>query len=115
VITMAGPHIPPPPASHIGAFLVSRVLHDVGLRGMGEGVDPKVTYGFFMFHGLAVIAEVVWKEKMKRDVGSWAGWVWTVIVSTGSWCFLLDGCVYAGLLDISHVQKVSDTLLRAYL
>ncbi|EIW74081.1 hypothetical protein CONPUDRAFT_133484 [Coniophora puteana RWD-64-598 SS2] len=103
------------PAGIIGAFLVSGVLHDVRLRGMGEGVDPKVTYGFFVFHGLAVIAEVVWKEKMKKDVGGWAGWVWTVITSTVSWCFLLDGCVHAGLLDTSHVQRISDTILHAYL
>jgi len=103
------------PAGVIGAFLVSGVLHDVRLRVMGEGVDPRVTYGFFVFHGLAVIAEVVWKKKMKRDVGGWAGWVWTFITSTVSWCFLLDGCVHAGLLETSHVQRISDIILHTHL
>ncbi|EIW74078.1 hypothetical protein CONPUDRAFT_160458 [Coniophora puteana RWD-64-598 SS2] len=102
------------PTGILGAFLVSAALHDVRLREMGEGVDLRVTYGFFVFNGLAVIVEVEWKERMRRDIGGWAGWIWTAVIFTGSWCFLMDGCVKAGLLDTSQVQRVSDTFLRTY-
>lgn len=69
----------------MGAFAVSGVLHDLGMRGMGRGSDTLPVVGFFLIHGVGVTMEYAWKQATGRRVGGVTGWLWVL-----SW-FLLWG------------------------
>ena len=61
----------------MGAFAVSGVLHDIGMRGMGRGGDTLAVAGFFLMQGVGVVMEHAWKQATGRRVGGVAGWLWT--------------------------------------
>ncbi|KAG8220733.1 hypothetical protein J3R82DRAFT_3063 [Butyriboletus roseoflavus] len=67
----------------MGAFAVSGVLHDLGMRGMGRGSDTLSVVGFFLMHGVGVTMEHAWKLATGRRVGGVIGWLWIV-----PWFFL---------------------------
>jgi len=95
----------------MGAFVVSGVLHDVGLRGMGRGADTLPVAGFFFMHGIGVVMEHAWKQATGRRVGGIIGWLWTF-----SWLVLwghpiVDAWARRGLLGSELVfLKPTDLL-----
>ncbi|KAJ7716824.1 membrane bound O-acyl transferase family-domain-containing protein [Mycena maculata] len=76
----------------IGAFLVSGMLHYVGLWGMAKGADVRVIY-FFLVMAVGVILEAVWRHFSGSRVQGWMGWIWTCVwilrfgpLMTDPWC-----------------------------
>ncbi|KAG8221636.1 hypothetical protein J3R82DRAFT_1915 [Butyriboletus roseoflavus] len=67
----------------MGAFVVSGVLQDLGMRGMGRGSDTLPVMGFFLAHGAGILMEHAWKLATGRRVGGVIGWLWVM-----SWCIL---------------------------
>ncbi|EIN09996.1 hypothetical protein PUNSTDRAFT_113285 [Punctularia strigosozonata HHB-11173 SS5] len=75
-------------AGVLGAFLISGVLHDWGMWGMGRGTDPWRVIGFFVLSGVGMILENAWERHILDD-GKWGkkrrlrvdglgGWIWTI-------------------------------------
>ncbi|KAH7928258.1 hypothetical protein BV22DRAFT_1030913 [Leucogyrophana mollusca] len=60
----------------MGAFFVSGILHDLGLRGMGRGGDSLVVIGFFLMNGVGLALEYAWKKGTGKYVGGFGGWLW---------------------------------------
>ncbi|KAG6369799.1 membrane bound O-acyl transferase family-domain-containing protein [Boletus reticuloceps] len=60
----------------MGAFAISGLLHDIGMRGMGRGGDTAEVVGFFLLHGVGVSMEHAWKKATGRRVGGIIGWLW---------------------------------------
>ncbi|KAF7773265.1 hypothetical protein Agabi119p4_5432 [Agaricus bisporus var. burnettii] len=77
----------------MGAFMISSILHDVGLWGMGRGSEFSSMGGYFLVQGLGIILEHTWKYFTGIRVGGFAGRVWTFIwvvvwapVIVDAWC-----------------------------
>ncbi|KAI6028994.1 membrane bound O-acyl transferase family-domain-containing protein [Pisolithus marmoratus] len=49
----------------IGAFVVSGILHDVAMRGMGHG-DTLRILGYFVMQGVGVVLERLWRQLTGR-------------------------------------------------
>ncbi|KDQ56996.1 hypothetical protein JAAARDRAFT_194185 [Jaapia argillacea MUCL 33604] len=62
-----------------GAFLISAILHDWGMWGLGRGMDFWRVGGFFLMMAVGIIAEGLWEATTKKRVGGFVGWVWTVL------------------------------------
>ncbi|KAF9007609.1 membrane bound O-acyl transferase family-domain-containing protein [Cyathus striatus] len=77
----------------IGAFYVSGLMHDMGMWGMGRGVDFRRVGGYFVVNGFGVLVEQGWKKLTGKKVGGMVGWIWTMlwVISWGNmlvdaWC-----------------------------
>lgn len=81
-----------------GAFAVSGVLHDVGMRGMGRGGDTLPNLGFFLLHGAAVILEHAWKRITGRPVGGIPGFLWVYLAFVLSGQVVVDVWARRGML-----------------
>ena len=81
----------------LGVFILSGVLHDWGIWGMGRGTDFSRLGGFFVLNGVGVVLELLWERLSGRKVGGWAGWAWAMVwmVSTGH--LLIEGWLRRGL------------------
>lgn len=75
------------PGAVMGAFVLSGLIHDWGLYGLGRRTDDSQSgfevmgpVGmFFVMMGVGVVLEGVWKEWLGwGKVGGWMGWVWTM-------------------------------------
>lgn len=60
----------------MGAFLVSAILHDIGLWGMGRGSEFSSVGGYFLVQGLGIILEHTWKRFTGSRVEGIAGRIW---------------------------------------
>lgn len=76
----------------LGAFLVSGVLHYVGLWGMGRGSDMRLIFHFLLM-GVGVVLEGLWRRVSGKRVHGWLGrifaWTWTLTVGhlmADPWC-----------------------------
>jgi hypothetical protein len=49
------------PDACIGAFSASGILHDVGLWGLGRGMELWTTLGFFMLMGVGGMSELAFE------------------------------------------------------
>ena len=81
----------------MGAFLVSGLLHNMGLWGMGRGTDFWNVGGFFLMMGVGILLEEVWKKVWGTKVGGWAGWAWTMVWTLGWSNILIDAWLQRGL------------------
>ncbi|KAF8632235.1 hypothetical protein AX15_001987 [Amanita polypyramis BW_CC] len=72
----------------LGAFFISGILHDFGLWGMGNGMEPSRVSIFFLMMGIGVVLENAWKDRTGYKVGGILGKVWTGIWLVG-WSHLL--------------------------
>lgn len=65
-------------------FMLSGLLHDVGIWGMGKGTDPWRIIGFFYLQGVGIALEGMWKKTTGRNVeGVWGRiWTWTWMIVT---------------------------------
>lgn len=76
--------------SILGAFFLSGVLHDVGVRGMDHGGNSASVIGFFFMQGIGVVLEKLWTRFTRRRVDGVLGclWVWVWLTIWG--VFLVD-------------------------
>lgn len=70
----------------IGAFVLSAIFHEIGVRGMDRGGDILGVGGYFFMHGVGVALERLFKRITGRRVGGVAGflWMWTWQIIWGS-------------------------------
>ncbi|KAF8638250.1 hypothetical protein AX17_002272 [Amanita inopinata Kibby_2008] len=85
-------------AGVLGAFLVSSMLHDFGLWGMGKGTDFMPIYTFFMMMGVGIVLEYVWKDVTGYRVGGVLGKAWLAVWLVGWSNFLIDAYCRKGLI-----------------
>lgn len=82
----------------LGAFLVSGIMHDFGLWGMGRGSDFLNVGGFFIMMGVGIILEGSWKQISGRRTGGWIGRIWTLAWIIGWANILIDAWTRKGLV-----------------
>ncbi|EKM61701.1 uncharacterized protein PHACADRAFT_82402 [Phanerochaete carnosa HHB-10118-sp] len=85
------------PGTVLGAFLLSGVLHDWCMWGMGKGTNFAQTGGFFMAMALGVLLEDAWTKMTGRRVDGWSGWLWTMAWTTAWGNLLVDAWMRNGL------------------
>jgi len=62
----------------VGSFMVSGLMHDVGLWAMDRGHDTPLVVGYFLVQGLGGLCETLWKRHITgKKVGGFWGWLWT--------------------------------------
>jgi len=66
-----------PAGGVLGAFTISGLIHDLGLRAVGRGSDFLAVVGFFFMMGVGVILESVWITVQGKTPSGVAGWLWT--------------------------------------
>jgi hypothetical protein len=71
------------PGALVGAFVVSGVMHDVGMWGLGRGTEFCTVGGFFVLMGLGACAELGFRKVTGRRVGGLWGWAWTMAWTLG--------------------------------
>jgi hypothetical protein len=81
----------------MGVFLVSGLIHDFGLWGMGKGTEFTSITGFFLMMGVGMIMESIWKNITGQRVGGWFGWTWTMLWAIGWSNMLVDAWLRRGL------------------
>jgi len=62
--------------SIMGAYVVSAIMHVLGLWGLGRGTEFTYTGGFFIMIGLASILERKWKHWTGKEVAGVFGMFW---------------------------------------
>ncbi|KAH7884617.1 membrane bound O-acyl transferase family-domain-containing protein [Phlebopus sp. FC_14] len=82
----------------MGAFIVSAILHDLGMRGMDRGADSLQIMGFFIMHGVGVVLEYAWGKTTGRRVGGVLGWLWTFTWFMTWGCLMVDSWARRGLM-----------------
>ncbi|KAG2151598.1 membrane bound O-acyl transferase family-domain-containing protein [Suillus bovinus] len=82
----------------MGAFVISGVMHYVGLKAMKRGIHPVATFGFFSMQGVGVILEGMWKRRTGLRVDGFSGLLWTWVWAVFWANFMVDECARAGLV-----------------
>ena len=75
-----------------GAFAVSGVLHDAGMRGMCRGTDTLEVVGFFLLNAVGMNLEDAWKKATGQRVGGIIGFLWTFFF------LVVTGNIFVGVL-----------------
>lgn len=77
----------------MGTFLLSGIVHDLGLWDTNMGMDPWRITGFFFVQSFAIILEGLWFRSTGRKVqGAWGRlwvWAWTTMTAhfaVDAWC-----------------------------
>jgi len=87
----------------LGAFLVSGVLHDWGMWGMGKGTEFSSVGGYFLMNGVGIILEAMWKKATGYKIGGWRGQLWTVSWATCWASILVDAWARRGLYGSTFI------------
>ncbi|KAI6037692.1 membrane bound O-acyl transferase family-domain-containing protein [Pisolithus marmoratus] len=89
----------------IGAFVISGILHDIGMRGMGHGDTLRIV-GYFVMQGVGVALERLWRRLTGRRVGGPLGclWVWIWQCFWGN--HLVDAWAQGGMIARSELLPV---------
>ena len=82
----------------LGAFTVSGVLHDAGMRGMCRGTDTLEVVGFFFLNAVGMIMEYAWKKATGKRVGGIIGFLWAFSFLTVTGNIFVDVWARRGLL-----------------
>ena len=85
----------------LGVFLMSGLLHDISLWGMGRGTEFWSVGGFFLMMAVGVILEDIWKSS-GRKVNGVVGWVWTMGWTIGWANMLVDAWYKRGVAGCTH-------------
>ena len=95
------------PYAPIGAFLLSGIFHEIGIRGMDRGGDIFRVVGYFFMNGVGVLLERLFKRLTGRRVGGVFGflWMWIWQILWGS--LLTDVWAQKGLIARSEFFFVS--------
>ena len=86
------------PGALVGAFAVSGVLHDVGMWGLGRGMEFRTVGGFFVLMGVGASAEVGFGKVTGRRVGGLWGWAWTMVWTIGWGTMMIDAWARRGMI-----------------
>ncbi|KAH9965542.1 hypothetical protein BGW80DRAFT_1344777 [Lactifluus volemus] len=86
------------PGACIGAFAVSAALHDLGLWGLGRGIEVRTTGTFFLLMGVGIVFEFAFKRLTGRRVGGFWGWVWTMLWTMCWGTLMIDGWARRGVV-----------------
>ena len=78
-----------------GTFLVSGLVHDIGI--VKKGADPLRITMFFLMMGVGVALEGLWTKRTGLKVGGIIGWLWTVLWMLLWGNILVDGVYRRGL------------------
>jgi len=89
----------------LGAFLVSGILHYVGLWGMGRGTDFVRVGGCFIAHGIGIILEHTWRKVTGYSVGGWYGRLWAYLWVIGWGHLLLEAWATKGLMGSTFLPR----------
>lgn len=89
----------------IGAFVVSGVLHNVGMRGMGRG-DALYIGGYFVMQGVGVALERLWKRLTGRPVDGPLGCLWVWVWQSFWGNYLVDAWAQGGLIARSALFPI---------
>ncbi|KAH9965539.1 hypothetical protein BGW80DRAFT_1344690 [Lactifluus volemus] len=83
-----------------GALRVCRVrgLHDLGLWGLGRGIEVRTTGTFFLLMGVGIVFEFAFKRLTGRRVGGFWGWVWTMLWTMCWGTLMIDGWARRGVV-----------------
>ncbi|KAF9446307.1 hypothetical protein P691DRAFT_804382 [Macrolepiota fuliginosa MF-IS2] len=98
--------------SVIGAFLISGILHDFGLWGMGRGAEFSTVGGYFLIQGLGIVLEHTWRHFTGARVSGTMGRVWTLcwVVIWGN--LIVDAWCRKGLgASIFHQDRYRPSFL----
>lgn len=90
------------PYAAIGAFILSGIFHEIGLRGMDRGGDIPRIVGYFVMNGVGVALERLFRRLTGKRVGGVAGflWMWTWQILWG--CHLIDVWTQKGMIARSE-------------
>jgi hypothetical protein len=86
------------PGACIGAFVVSGILHDLGIWGLGHGIECRTTGGFFVLMGVGAALEFGFKRVTGRRVGGFWGWGWTVTWTLCWGTLMIDAWARRGIV-----------------
>jgi hypothetical protein len=86
------------PGALVGAFVVSGVMHDVGMWGLGRGTEFGTVGGFFVLMGFGACAEIGFRELTGRKVGGLWGWAWTMAWTLGWGTLMIDAWARRGMI-----------------
>ncbi|KAI6155396.1 membrane bound O-acyl transferase family-domain-containing protein [Pisolithus tinctorius] len=90
-------------AGVLGAFTISGLMHDLGLRAVGRGSDFVAIFGFFFMMGVGVVMESAWKSMSGRLPSGIGGRLW-ILGWLGLWgnraadAWLTRGAAASGLV-----------------
>ncbi|KAJ7284901.1 hypothetical protein C8J57DRAFT_1170058 [Mycena rebaudengoi] len=101
----------------LGAFLVSGVLHYVGLWGLGKGSDIRVPI-FFLTQGVGIILERMWGTLLGQKVGGPLGWLWMFGWVVGFGHLMADPWCQSGIMAsafLPHAARPSVLVQRYFL
>ena len=85
------------PGAFMGAFIMSAVLHHIGVWGIGNGTEFLTTGGFFLLMGAGAVAEIAFAKATGSRVRGWMGWLWTMLWFALCGTFMIDGWARRGL------------------
>ena len=86
----------------IGAFILSAIFHEIGVRGMDRDGDFLAVGGYFVMHGVGVALERLFERLTGRRVGGFGGflWMWTWQIIWGN--PLVDAMARKGVIARSE-------------
>ena len=82
----------------MGAFVISGVVHDLGMCGPGRGTGFSTVGGFFVLMGVGAALEHGFKQVTGRRVGGLWGWVWTMVWTIGWGTLMIDAMTRRGMV-----------------
>ena len=82
----------------LGSFFISGLLHDFGLRNMGNGSDSRKVCGFFLMNGVGILLEHLWRRVTGSRVRGFFGWIWTAVWAVGWGNIVVDAWAQKGLV-----------------
>ena len=85
------------PGAFMGAFIISAILHHVGVWGIGNGTEPLTSGGFFLLMGTGAVTEIAFSKATGSRVRGWMGWLWTMLWLHLCGTFMMDGWARRGL------------------
>ncbi|ETW78170.1 hypothetical protein HETIRDRAFT_479381 [Heterobasidion irregulare TC 32-1] len=89
------------PGGVIGSFLVSGLMHDFGVWGLGLGMDLSGVTLFFVMMGIGCVLEGIWEQKALKGkkVQGPLGWVWAMIWMFAWGSLIVDAWARRGLIE----------------
>ena len=85
------------PGALFGGFMVSAVMHYVGMWGLGNGTELS-SGAFFILMGVGAVLECGWQHTTGIPVRGLWGWAWTMAWTMFWGAFMLDGWARHGLI-----------------
>ncbi|KAI0294026.1 hypothetical protein B0F90DRAFT_1811747 [Multifurca ochricompacta] len=91
--------------SIIGAYVVTAIMHVLGLWGLGRGTEFTHTGGFFIMIGLASVFERQWKLWTGKPVTGLSGTVWAMVWQLIWGSGMVDSWARRGMVANDFIRK----------